>query len=201
MHRGNRRRLVAVIPACRRKWLSPLAGCPNLTNPPRIAGAIAAVGFLVVAGYQVLLALGIAFSGAAWGGATLTPAPATRQRGIRGCSRPGRPHRLRSGRVLGIASAGGHLSMGHVGPRWRDGAQRARQLCLTNRRRAILPWPVGTIAGAALLRHHARPRASAWLEGQTGRCWPVSERPGLGAMPLAPAESERPPQLLRPHAR
>jgi hypothetical protein len=42
-------------------------------GPPRIAGAIAAGGFLVVAGYQVLLALGIAFSGAAWGGATLTP--------------------------------------------------------------------------------------------------------------------------------
>jgi hypothetical protein len=40
---------------------------------PRVAGAIAAVGFLVVAEYQVLLALGIAFSGAAWGGATLTP--------------------------------------------------------------------------------------------------------------------------------
>jgi hypothetical protein len=42
-------------------------------GPPRIAGAVAAVGFLVVAGYQVLLALGTAFSGAAWGGATLTP--------------------------------------------------------------------------------------------------------------------------------
>src|SRR6202162_4234859 len=42
-------------------------------GPPRIAGAIAAAGFLVVAGYQVLLALGIAFSGAAGGGATLTP--------------------------------------------------------------------------------------------------------------------------------
>jgi len=42
-------------------------------GPPRITGAIAAVGFLVIAGYQVLLALGIAFSGAAWGGATLTP--------------------------------------------------------------------------------------------------------------------------------
>jgi hypothetical protein len=42
-------------------------------RPPRVAGAIAAVGFLIVAGYQVLLALGIAFSGAAWGGATLTP--------------------------------------------------------------------------------------------------------------------------------
>lgn len=41
---------------------------------PRVAGAIAAVGFLVVAGYQVLLAFGIAFSGAAWGGAALTPA-------------------------------------------------------------------------------------------------------------------------------
>jgi hypothetical protein len=42
-------------------------------RPARIAGAIAAAGFLVVAAYQVLLALGIAFSGAAWGGATLTP--------------------------------------------------------------------------------------------------------------------------------
>jgi hypothetical protein len=42
-------------------------------GPARIAGAVAAVGFLVVAGYQVLLALGIAFSGAAWGGAALTP--------------------------------------------------------------------------------------------------------------------------------
>src|ERR1700694_2896567 len=46
----------------------------RLTDPPRIAAGIAAAGFLVVAGYQVLLALGIAFSGAAWGGATLTPA-------------------------------------------------------------------------------------------------------------------------------
>ncbi|HXC76341.1 MAG TPA: hypothetical protein VNU19_04755 [Candidatus Acidoferrum sp.] len=43
-------------------------------QPPRIVAAIAAAGFLVVAGYQVLLALGLAFSGAAWGGATLTPA-------------------------------------------------------------------------------------------------------------------------------
>jgi hypothetical protein len=42
-------------------------------GPPRMAGAIAAGGFLLVAGYQLLLALGIAFSGAAWGGATLTP--------------------------------------------------------------------------------------------------------------------------------
>lgn len=41
---------------------------------PRIAAAVAAVGFVLVAGYQVLLALGIAFSGAAWGGATLTSA-------------------------------------------------------------------------------------------------------------------------------
>jgi hypothetical protein len=49
---------------------SPDAGRAGLA---RIAGAIAAVGFVVVAGYQVLLALGIAFSGAAWGGATLTP--------------------------------------------------------------------------------------------------------------------------------
>src|SRR6202521_6303646 len=43
------------------------------TGRARIAGAVEAAGFLVVAGYQVLLALGIAFSGAAWGGATLTP--------------------------------------------------------------------------------------------------------------------------------
>ncbi|HEY4889244.1 MAG TPA: hypothetical protein VIJ58_11845 [Candidatus Dormibacteraeota bacterium] len=46
----------------------------STTSLPRIAGAVAAVGFVLVAGYQVLLALGIAFSGAAWGGATLTPA-------------------------------------------------------------------------------------------------------------------------------
>jgi hypothetical protein len=44
----------------------------STVGPARLAGAVAAVGFLVVAGYQVLLALGIAFSGAAWGGATLT---------------------------------------------------------------------------------------------------------------------------------
>ena len=41
---------------------------------PTAAAAVAAVGFVLVAGYQVLLALGIAFSGAAWGGATLTSA-------------------------------------------------------------------------------------------------------------------------------
>jgi hypothetical protein len=41
---------------------------------PTVAAAVAAVGFVLVAGYQVLLALGIAFSGAAWGGATLTSA-------------------------------------------------------------------------------------------------------------------------------
>jgi hypothetical protein len=41
---------------------------------PRVAAAVAAVGFVMVAGYQVLLALGIAFSGAAWGGLTLTSA-------------------------------------------------------------------------------------------------------------------------------
>jgi hypothetical protein len=41
---------------------------------PAAAAAVAAVGFVLVAGYQVLLALGIAFSGAAWGGATLTSA-------------------------------------------------------------------------------------------------------------------------------
>jgi hypothetical protein len=40
----------------------------------RIAAAAAAVGFVIVAGYQVVLALGLAFSGAAWGGAALTPA-------------------------------------------------------------------------------------------------------------------------------
>lgn len=40
---------------------------------PKIAGASAAVGFIFVAGYQLLLALGVAFSGAAWGGAVLTP--------------------------------------------------------------------------------------------------------------------------------
>jgi hypothetical protein len=46
---------------------------PRSLGLPGIAGAIAAAGFLVVAGYQVLLAIGIGFSGAAWGGATLTP--------------------------------------------------------------------------------------------------------------------------------
>jgi hypothetical protein len=39
-----------------------------------MAAAVAAAGFVLVATYQVLLALGIAFSGAAWGGATLTSA-------------------------------------------------------------------------------------------------------------------------------
>lgn len=47
---------------------------PRLASLTRIAGAVAAVGFVLVAVYQVLLALGIAFSGAAWGGAVLTPA-------------------------------------------------------------------------------------------------------------------------------
>jgi hypothetical protein len=41
---------------------------------PKQAAVVAVVGFVLVAGYQVLLALGIAFSGAAWGGATLTSA-------------------------------------------------------------------------------------------------------------------------------
>jgi hypothetical protein len=47
---------------------------PNVRRAglPTVAAAVAAVGFVLVAGYQVLLALGIAFSGAAWGGATLT---------------------------------------------------------------------------------------------------------------------------------
>jgi hypothetical protein len=45
---------------------------PGLTK--MTAAAVAAAGFVLVATYQVLLALGIAFSGAAWGGATLTPA-------------------------------------------------------------------------------------------------------------------------------
>jgi hypothetical protein len=39
-----------------------------------IAAPVAAFGFVLVAGYQILLSLGIAFSGAAWGGATLTSA-------------------------------------------------------------------------------------------------------------------------------
>ena len=48
-------------------------------NPQRaglatIAAPVAAIGFVLVACYQVLLALGIAFSGAAWGGAPLTSA-------------------------------------------------------------------------------------------------------------------------------
>jgi len=41
---------------------------------PKMAAVVAAAGFVLVAAYQVLLALGIAFSGAAWGGATLTSA-------------------------------------------------------------------------------------------------------------------------------
>lgn len=41
---------------------------------PAISAVVAAVGFALVAGYQMLLALGIAFGGAAWGGATLTSA-------------------------------------------------------------------------------------------------------------------------------
>jgi hypothetical protein len=39
-----------------------------------MAAPVAAVGFVLVAAYQVLLAVGIAFNGAAWGGATLTSA-------------------------------------------------------------------------------------------------------------------------------
>jgi hypothetical protein len=49
-------------------------GHGRLSGLPPIAGVVASVGFAVVAVYQVLLALGTAFSGAAWGGATLTPA-------------------------------------------------------------------------------------------------------------------------------
>jgi hypothetical protein len=45
---------------------------PRTAGRLRIAGAVAAVGFVIVAGYQVLLALGIEFGGAAWGGAALT---------------------------------------------------------------------------------------------------------------------------------
>jgi len=44
------------------------------TGLARIAAVVAAVGFVVVAGYQVFLALGLEFGGAAWGGAALTPA-------------------------------------------------------------------------------------------------------------------------------
>src|ERR1700694_2351117 len=56
---------------------SPQQSTPRALNArrsglPRVAAAVAAVGFVLVACYQVLLALGIAFSGAAWGGATLT---------------------------------------------------------------------------------------------------------------------------------
>ena len=58
---------------------SPQQSTPRALNArraglPTVAAAVAAVGFVMVAGYQVLLALGIAFSGAAWGGATLTSA-------------------------------------------------------------------------------------------------------------------------------
>jgi hypothetical protein len=56
---------------------SPQQSTPRALNArraglPTVAAAVAAVGFVLVAGYQVLLALGIAFSGAAWGGAALT---------------------------------------------------------------------------------------------------------------------------------
>jgi hypothetical protein len=47
---------------------------PRPTGPFRIAGVAAAIGFVVVAGYQVFLALGFEFGGAAWGGAALAPA-------------------------------------------------------------------------------------------------------------------------------
>ena len=58
---------------------SPQQSTPRALNArraglPTVAAAVAAVGFVLVACYQVLLALGIAFSGAAWGGATLTSA-------------------------------------------------------------------------------------------------------------------------------
>jgi hypothetical protein len=46
---------------------------PRRPGLPQIAAAFAAVGFLVVVAYQLLLVFGLAFSGAAWGGATLTP--------------------------------------------------------------------------------------------------------------------------------
>jgi hypothetical protein len=45
---------------------------PRSTVLFRIAGTAAAIGFVIVAGYQVLLAVGIEFGGAAWGGAALT---------------------------------------------------------------------------------------------------------------------------------
>lgn len=53
---------------------TPQALNPRRAGWPTAAAAVAAVGFVLVAGYQVLLALGIEFSGAAWGGATLTSA-------------------------------------------------------------------------------------------------------------------------------
>jgi hypothetical protein len=59
---------------------STIGVTPKSTQPAQrnglavVAAPVAAVGFVLVAGYQVLLALGIAFSGAAWGGATLTSA-------------------------------------------------------------------------------------------------------------------------------
>lgn len=54
--------------------MSSLATNARRGGMPRIAATVAAAGFVLVAAYQVLLALGIAFSGAAWGGATLTSA-------------------------------------------------------------------------------------------------------------------------------
>lgn len=46
---------------------------PQPAGLSRVAAATATVGFVIVAGYQGMLAFGLAFSGAAWGGATLTP--------------------------------------------------------------------------------------------------------------------------------
>ena len=59
---------IGITPKSTRPLVAQRAGLATIAAP------VAAVGFVLVAGYQVLLALGIAFSGAAWGGATLTSA-------------------------------------------------------------------------------------------------------------------------------
>src|SRR4051794_33513169 len=63
-----------VQPRSSRQQSTPKALNAQRASLLKAAAAVAAVGFVVVAGYQVLLALGIAFSGAAGGGAPLTSA-------------------------------------------------------------------------------------------------------------------------------
>ena len=65
---------VTPLPRIPKSWVAGgAAGWTEAEGEMSEVSQADSVGFLVVAGYQVLLALGIAFSGAAWGGATLTP--------------------------------------------------------------------------------------------------------------------------------